>query len=189
YRTVLETDWNGDFLISSQVWTTARDLARLGQLYLNNGRWGDEQILHPEWLDFVMAPAPAQPENNDFGYGAGFWLLPDAPGVPVDAFAAMGHRGQYVVIIPSRDIVIVRRGYDPSGEYRFDITAFTRDVVGAIEAAEAERMGAEEAARAAEWAAYEEALARSQGTNRTPEERRARREAIAERRPLFTIID
>ncbi|MEL6568351.1 MAG: serine hydrolase [Pseudomonadota bacterium] len=184
FRTVLETDWNGDFVSSSQVWTTARDLARIGQLYLNNGRWGDEQILHPEWLDFVMAPAPAQPEANDFGYGAGFWLLPDAPGVPADAFAAMGHRGQYVVIVPSRDVVIVRRGYDPSGEYRFDITGFTRDIVGAIDAAEAQRIAAEEAARAAEWAEYEEALARSQGSNRTPEERRARREAVAERRPL-----
>lgn len=190
FRTVLETDWNGDFVSSSQVWTTARDLARIGQLYLNNGRWGDEQILHPEWRDFVMAPAPAQPTEGDFGYGAGFWLLPDAPGVPVDAFAAMGHRGQYVVIIPSRDVVIVRRGYDPSGgPYRFDITGFTRDVVGAIEAAEAERIAAEEAARAAEWAEYEEALARSQGSNLTPQERHERREAVSERRPLSQRVN
>jgi len=188
-RTTLETDWNGDFVSSSQVWTTARDLARIGQLYLNNGRWGDEQILHPEWRDFVMAPAPAQPEGNDFGYGAGFWLLPNAPGVPTDAFAAMGHRGQYVVIIPSRDIVIVRRGYDPSGGTRFDIASFTRDVVGAIEAAEAERIAAEEAARAAERAEYDEALAHSRGSNLTPEERSERREAVSERRPLSQRVN
>ncbi|MEM1149863.1 MAG: serine hydrolase [Pseudomonadota bacterium] len=189
FRTVLETDWNGDFISSSQVWTTARDLARIGQLYLNNGRWGDEQILHPEWLNFVMAPAPAQPVGGDFGYGAGFWLLPDTPGVPTDAFAAMGHRGQYVVIVPSRDVVIVRRGYDYSGGTRFDITGFTRDVTGAIYAAEAERIAAEEATRAAEWEAYEEALARSQGGRFTPEERRERREAVAERRPLSQRVN
>ncbi|MEO0784655.1 MAG: serine hydrolase [Pseudomonadota bacterium] len=184
-RTTLEADWNGDFVSSSQVWTTARDLARIGELYLNNGRWGDEQILHPEWRDFVTTPAPAQPASGEFGYGAGFWLLPDAPGVPEDAFAGMGHRGQYLVVVPSRGVVIVRRGYDESGgRYRFDITGFTRDVIGAIDAAEAERLAAEEAARAAEQAAYEEALAASQGSNLSPEERRARREALSERRPL-----
>lgn len=149
-RTVLETDWNGDFVSSSQVWTTARDLARIGQLYLNDGRWGDQQILHPDWLEFVNTPAPAQPSGNEFGYGAGFWLLPDAPGVPRDAFAAMGHRGQYVVIVPSEDLVIVRRGYDESGGARFDITAFTRDVVATINSAEQARLAAEAAARAAE---------------------------------------
>ncbi len=148
-RTVLESDWDGDFIASSQVWTTARDLARIGELYLNDGKWGDTQILHPDWLEFVTAPAPAQPDG-EFGYGAQFWLLPDAPGVPADAFAAIGHRGQYLVIIPSRDLVIVRRGYDESGGTRFDITGFTRDIVARIEAAEASAAAEQAAASAAE---------------------------------------
>jgi len=54
-------------------------------------------------------------------------------GVPSDTFAAFGNRGQYVVIVPSRDVVIVRRGEDPVGA-RFDIAAFTRDVLAALEA-------------------------------------------------------
>ncbi len=132
-RTILETDWNGDFVASSQVWSTARDLARIGQLYLEEGRWGGEQILSPDWVAFVRTPAPAQPQGVPYGYGAQFWLLGGASGVPSDTFAAMGHRGQYIVIVPSRDLVVVRRGYDVSGGTRFDIAAFTRDVVTAVD--------------------------------------------------------
>ena len=154
-RTILESDWNGDFIASSQVWTTARDLARIGELYLNDGKWGDQQILHPDWREFVMTPAPAQPDGA-FGYGAQFWLLPDAPGVPEDAFAGMGHRGQYLVIIPSEDLVIVRRGYDESGAARFDITGFTRDIVARIHAAEAAHEAEQQAASAAEQALADE---------------------------------
>lgn len=134
YRTTLETDWNGDFIGSSQVWTTARDLARIGLLYLNHGMWGDERLLPQDWVEFVTTPAPAQPEGDSFGYGAQFWLF-DHDGVPDDAFAAMGHRGQYLVIIPSRDLIIVRRGYDNSGGTRFAIDRFTADIVAALNAA------------------------------------------------------
>lgn len=148
-RTTLETDWNGDYVSSSQIWSTARDLARIGQLYLYNGRWAGEQILHPDWRDFVSAPAPAQPDG-EFGYGAGFWRMDGFAGIPRDAFAAMGHRGQFIVIVPSEDLVIVRRGYDASGGDGFDIAAFTSDVVASIRIAEAARLQAEEAARLSE---------------------------------------
>ncbi len=147
-RTILEADWNGDFISSSQVWTTARDLARIGQLYLQEGVWAGEQILAPGWSDFVASPAPVQPES-DFGYGAQFWLLNTSPGVPKDSFAAMGHRGQYLVIIPSMDLVIVRRGYDISGGTSFDIAAFTRDIVAAVRKGQEDRQRAEEAEQAA----------------------------------------
>ncbi len=156
-RTTLEVDWNGDFVSSSQVWTTARDLARLGQLYLQDGRWGDEQILPADWAEFVATPAPAQPESGTFGYGAQFWLLNQERGVPSDSYAAAGHRGQYLVIIPSRDLVLVRRGYDESGATRFDIAGFTRDVVAAVEAADA---------RAAEGSALASALENGEAERR-----------------------
>ncbi len=131
-RTTLETDWRGDFISSSQVWTTARDLARLGQLYVQRGEWRGERILPEAWTEYVSAPAGPQPETGEWGYGAQFWLAGGVDGLPEDAFLAAGHRGQYVVIVPSRNVVVVRRGYDESGGTRFDITAFTAAILGAI---------------------------------------------------------
>lgn len=141
-HTTFETDWNGDFLSSSMVWTTARDMARLGQLYLQDGVWGGQRILPEDWTRFVSTPAPVQPaRRNGFGYGAQFWLLNNAEGVPRDTYAGLGNRGQHLVIIPSRNIVIVRRGYDTNGGTPFDIAAFTKDTLAAIEAAkEAQRL-------------------------------------------------
>lgn len=128
----LETDWGGASILSSQVWSTARDLARLGQLYLDNGKLPDGTRILPEgWVKYVATPSGPQPDG-EFGYGAGFWLMNKSEGVPPDTFAAFGNRGQYVVIVPSRNVVIVRRGEDPAGT-RFDIAAFTRDVLAALE--------------------------------------------------------
>jgi len=130
--TVAETDWGADYILSSQVWATAPDLAKLGQLYLDNGvTRGGKRLLPENWRDYVSAPSGPQPDS-DFGYGAGWWLLNASEGIPPDTFAAMGNRGQFVVVVPSRDVVIVRRGEDPTGS-RFDIVAFTRDVLAAIE--------------------------------------------------------
>ena len=140
-HTTMEVDWNGDFISSSQVWSTARDLARVGQLYLQDGMWGSERILPEGWVDFVKAPAPAQPASGP-GYGAQFWLMTDAEGVPADTFYMAGNRGQYVVIVPSMNAVIVRRGFDVIGGARFDINSFTRDTLMALQAAEDERNGA-----------------------------------------------
>ncbi|MBD2841446.1 serine hydrolase domain-containing protein [Erythrobacter rubeus] len=132
-NTHVETDTNNHYILSSQVWTTARDLVKLGQLYLDDGVLPDGQRLLKEgWVDYVSSPSGPQPEGRPFGYGASFWLLNNSEGVPADTYAAMGNRGQFVVIVPSRDVVIVRRGEDPSGT-RFDIAAFTRDLLAAIE--------------------------------------------------------
>ncbi len=131
HDTVAETDWQGNYILSSQVWSTARDLAALGQLYLEGGVWNGERLLPEDWAAYVSSPSGPQPEG-DFGYGAGFWLFNKSEGIPPDTFAAMGNRGQYVVIVPSRDVVIVRRGEDPPGN-GFDIAAFTRDVLAALD--------------------------------------------------------
>lgn len=126
-RTFVEHDKDGDFILSSQVWTTARDLARLGLLYLNDGVADGERILPADWRRFVSTPSGPQPDGP-FGYGAGFWLLDKSAGVPSDAFGAFGNRGQYVVIIPSRQLVIVRQGYDDAAQ-RLDIAKLTAAVV------------------------------------------------------------
>jgi CubicO group peptidase (beta-lactamase class C family) len=129
-RTFAETDWKGHYVLSSQVWTTARDLARLGLLYLANGKWNGEQLLPADWRAYVTTPSGPQPAG-DFGYGASFWLMNKTAGVPNDAFAAFGNRGQYLVIVPSLKLVIVRQGYDDA-QSRFDIADFTKTVVAAV---------------------------------------------------------
>lgn len=138
HHTYLETDWNGDFIMSSQVYTTARDLGRLGLLYLNNGMWNDERILPENWVDYVTTPAPAQPPNRAngskrFGYGAQWWLLGGFEGLPADTYAALGNRGQSLTIIPSRDLLIIRRGFDDNGGSQFDVAKFASDMVAALE--------------------------------------------------------
>jgi CubicO group peptidase (beta-lactamase class C family) len=131
--TVAETDWQGDYILSSQVWASTMDLIRFGQLYLNDGVTASgERILPEGWVKYVSTPSGPQPSAG-FGYGAGFWLINNVEGVPRDTFSANGNRGQYVVIVPSRGVVIVRRGEDPPGA-GFDIGAFTRDVLAALPA-------------------------------------------------------
>jgi CubicO group peptidase (beta-lactamase class C family) len=129
-RTVPETDWQGNHILSSQVWTTARDLARMGLLYLNDGVWNGERILPPGWGTYVSRKGPAQPERGE-GYGATFWTFAPDSGLPADGYIAQGNRGQYLAIIPSRRVVIVRRGYDGAGT-AFDPDPFIRDVLAAL---------------------------------------------------------
>lgn len=128
-RTFAEHDKDGDYILSSQVWTTARDLARLGLLYQNDGMWLGQRLLPENWRRFVTTPSGPQPDGS-FGYGAGFWLLDKSQGIPADAFGAFGNRGQYLIIIPSREIVIVRQGYDDD-KNRLDIAKLVEAVVAA----------------------------------------------------------
>ncbi len=131
HNTLISTDRFGDFILSSQVYTTARDLARLGLLYLQEGNWQGEQLLSPQWLDFVRTLAPASKKAGS-NYGGQFWLSPvQRNDVPKDAYAARGNRGQYVVIIPGHELVIVRRGLD-YGAQGFDVWDLTREVVKAF---------------------------------------------------------
>src|SRR4029453_17309252 len=111
-NTLVSTDRFGDFILSSQVFTNARDLARFGLLYLNGGVWNGEGLLSREWIDFVRTPAPAS-GPIEHAYGAQWWLVPDSRNdVPKDAYTTSGNRGQYVIVVPSHDLVIVRRGLD-----------------------------------------------------------------------------
>ncbi|MEM9838577.1 MAG: serine hydrolase [Pseudomonadota bacterium] len=135
-NTQLETDWQGDFILSSQVWTTARDLARLGILYLNDGVWQGDRVLPKGWSDYVRTPAPSQPpargDGPSRGYGAQFWLYDGFEGLPDGSYAALGNRGQIVMIIPERNVVVVRRGYDYRGN-RFDEAKFSAEVLKALD--------------------------------------------------------
>ncbi|HEX9581722.1 MAG TPA: serine hydrolase [Gemmatimonadales bacterium] len=110
--TVPGVDRFGNFVLSSQVYTNARDLARLGLLYLNRGLWNGQRILPESWVDFSRTAAPATARFGNF-YGGTWWLVQDArTDVPQDAYTMAGAQGQYSIVVPSHDLVIVRRGLD-----------------------------------------------------------------------------
>lgn len=131
-NTLLSTDRFGDFVLSSQVYTNARDLARFGMLYLQNGIWNGQRLLSEGWISFVRAPAPSTAGLGNF-YGGHWWLVPDGrTDVPKDAYSSAGNRGQYVIVIPSHDLVIVRRGLD-YGRQGFDRWDLAREVLKAFQ--------------------------------------------------------
>lgn len=131
-NTLVSTDRFGDFILSSQVYTNARDLARFGLLYLNNGVWNGERLLSEEWIQFVRTPAPATVGRGG-QYGGQWWLVPEGrDDVPQDAYSTSGNRGQYTIVVPSHNLVIVRRGLD-YGRQGFDRWDLTREVIKALD--------------------------------------------------------
>lgn len=127
-----EQDGSGTFIGSSYIYATPRDLAKFGFLYLHDGVWNGERILPAGWVDFTRTPSPAYrttPEykgRDEDNMTAGWYANTGIPaaGVPVtwpdaprDTFAAQGHWGQYIFVIPSLDLVIVRVGDDRDGSF------------------------------------------------------------------------
>jgi CubicO group peptidase (beta-lactamase class C family) len=111
-----EFDATGTFIGSALVYAAARDWARFGYLYLRDGVWDGRRILPEGWVDFARTKTPVDDCNV---YGAGFWVTPSEPGKPYrtlvangprDLFMAQGHEGQLVVMVPSKDLVLVRLG-------------------------------------------------------------------------------
>jgi CubicO group peptidase (beta-lactamase class C family) len=133
-RTIVETDWTGDFIASGQCWSTARDFGRFGMLYLADGMWQGQRILPAGWANYVSTLAPAQPASRasgGAGYGAQFWVYGGMDGLPPVAYSPGGALGQYAMIIPSKNVVVVRRGLDRGGGFR--IAKFSADVLAALE--------------------------------------------------------
>jgi CubicO group peptidase (beta-lactamase class C family) len=108
-RQVLETDPYGNFLITGYDYGTARNWARIGLLYLQDGDWQGRRILPEGWAAFVSTPAPAwkRPE-----YGGLFWLNRVGTwNLPPETYFAAGAGGQNTWIVPAHDLVIVRMGH------------------------------------------------------------------------------
>lgn len=101
---VFEPDQSGTLQWSSYMYASARDWARMGELYLNEGRIGDEQIIPPNWLTYVSTPTV----TSDDQYGAGFWL--NIPGLPSDTVVMCGFQQQWTFVIPSEDLIVLRMG-------------------------------------------------------------------------------
>ncbi len=127
YNTVLEADADGTFVGSSYCYATARDWARFGLLYLHNGRWNGEAILPEGWVSFTR-------QGQD--YGAMWWLnrgMPSHrrhPGLPADCYSCEGYEGQYIWVIPSKDLVVVRLACE-TGQ-RLDPDAFLPSLIAAV---------------------------------------------------------
>jgi CubicO group peptidase (beta-lactamase class C family) len=85
--------------------TTSRGFARFGLLYERQGTWGTEQVVPRAWVEESLEAAP----RSDDGYGYQWWLDQDDE-LPDDTFAALGHDGQHIYVIPSLDLVVVRNG-------------------------------------------------------------------------------
>lgn len=130
-HTTTGVDWQMNFILSSQVWSTARDLARLGELWRNDGVWQGKRILPEGWVKYMTTPSGPQPAAGP-RYGATLWLFGPNQGLPEGSYAAQGNRGQYIFVIPSARLVVVRRGEDPVGNV-FDAPRFVADVLKALE--------------------------------------------------------
>jgi CubicO group peptidase (beta-lactamase class C family) len=123
---VLETDAWGNFILTGYDYGAARDWARFGLLHLWDGVWNGERILPKGWAEFVSTPAPA---DTSLGYGGLFWLNRGRRlnRVPTDAYWSAGFMGQITMIIPSRNVVVVRLGPSPG-----DFMSYLNDVIGQV---------------------------------------------------------
>jgi CubicO group peptidase (beta-lactamase class C family) len=109
---VMETDPYGNFLTQGNELASARDWARLGNLYLQDGIWKGERILPEDFTKFVSTPAKPWVDDGQPIYGGLFWINGDgALPIPKEAYMMKGAGGQSVTIIPSHDLVIVRLGH------------------------------------------------------------------------------
>ena len=133
YNTLLEPDASGTFVGSSYIWASARDYAKFGMLYLNDGVWNGERILPEGWVQKTTT-APAANHFKNYGYQ--FWLngsgetnssQKEFPQMPADFFYADGYGGQRIYIVPSRQLVAVRLGLN-----KFDEQGFLSLLMGAV---------------------------------------------------------
>lgn len=120
---VLEPDAGGTYIGSSFMFATARDWAKLGHLYANDGLWNGEQILPPGWVEY----SAQETEESDGEYAAHFWTYPRKDGLPKDCLLMDGFEGQFVLVIPSQKLVIVRLGCTKKDDH-FDEAAFFKSI-------------------------------------------------------------
>ncbi|WCL49140.1 serine hydrolase domain-containing protein [Leptospira sp. GIMC2001] len=142
-----ERDGNDVFVGSSYIYTTPRDMAKFGYLYLNDGIWENKRILPQGWVTLSRTPSPAYKSTpyytklEEDNYTAQWYAntgVPEAgipkpmPDAPADTFYGSGHWGQRLFVIPSLDLVIVRVGDDRNVKF-FDNNLFIKYIVESIQ--------------------------------------------------------
>lgn len=120
-------DAAGTFIGSSYCFATARDFARFGLLYLRDGVWEGQRLLPEGWVDYARTPTYQQPGVIEGRYGAHWWLDVGGPG----SFSANGYDGQYTVLVPDLDLILVRHGATPL-DRKDDLKAWVGEVIGAF---------------------------------------------------------
>lgn len=100
-----DVDDAGTLVASSYVFATARDFARFALLYLRDGVWDGRRLLPEGWVDQGRAPRSVDEDGDR--HGAHWWLWDDNPW---GAFNAAGYEGQYLIVVPALDLVVVRLG-------------------------------------------------------------------------------
>ena len=121
---IMEPDPSGLYVGSSYMFASARDWAKFGQLYLQDGQWKGEQILPKGWAAYSGRETP----HSDGVYAAQFWIGYRKDGMPQDLYYADGFEGQRVLIVPSKNLVVVRLGCTPNAE-NFDDVRFFREII------------------------------------------------------------
>lgn len=138
-RTTIAPDASGTLVGSSFGYATARDWLRFGLLFLNDGVWEGERLLPEGWVDYSVTPTSADPMGR---YGAQWWLnagpadRPEErpwPRLPRDVYRASGFEGQYLTVVPSHELVVIRLGYTPERS-RWAMDAFVADVLDVLDA-------------------------------------------------------
>ncbi|MCC5887548.1 MAG: serine hydrolase [Gammaproteobacteria bacterium] len=141
-RTTIAPDASGTLVGSSFGYATARDWLRFGLLFLNDGVWEDERLLPEDWVAYSVTPTLADPLGR---YGAQWWLnagpsdRPEArpwPRLPRETYRASGFEGQYLTVVPSHDLVVIRLGYTPDRS-RWAMDDFVADVMAVLDAGSA----------------------------------------------------
>ena len=124
---VFEQDMSGTPIGSSYLYATARDFARFGQMYLDDGCVAGQRILPEGWVDYTRTPAA----NSGDRYGAYFWLNRGGkfPDVPKDMYYPDGHDGQDIFILPSQQLVVVILGYSPKPDNLIDFNTLLKDII------------------------------------------------------------
>ena len=124
---VFEVDASGTRVGSSYLYATARDYARFGLLYQNDGVFCGERILPEGWVKYTTTPASA----SNGRYGSFFWLNKSRtlPSAPEDMYSCQGHDGQMIFIMPSQQLIVVVLGYSPSSGGGMDFNRLLGDIL------------------------------------------------------------
>jgi CubicO group peptidase (beta-lactamase class C family) len=127
---VMEVDPKGTFAGSSYIFATARDFARFGLLYLQDGIFNGERILPPGWVQYTTTPA----KYSNGNYGASFWLNRGKmyPSAPLNMFFCVGHDGQRIFILPSQELIVVVLGYSPKPDGVMNFDDLLKDILGSL---------------------------------------------------------